>query len=387
MDKFTVIQYYTPFIVLVWLTLVLLCILVWENDRIKKKEKGVLYITYLVVAVAALAEYLGLLFNGNTNLPLLLKFFKFVDYVLTPVAGGIIVLQFKNKFKIFKYIIFGLLGLNFIFQVVCVFTDWMTVIDSNGCYQHGSLYTVYIVIYFLVLLLTIVEFGLYGQKFRRHNRISLYAVLLFVITGVVLQLILNVKTAYLAIAIGLAILFIRYSEFSQIAADDKIQEQKILITVDPLTGILNRYAYEKDLSREENNKDDFVVFSIDINGLKRANDSLGHKAGDELICAAAQLIGEVFDKYGRSYRTGGDEFIALSHVSPEQIDTILEELDKKVNEWHGKEIKEISLSVGAASRNEFPGYTVDELVATADQRMYKKKSEYYISHGIDRRRR
>ena len=387
MDKFTVIQYYTPFIVLVWLTLVLLCILVWENDRIKKKEKGVLYITYLVVAIAALAEYLGLLFNGNTNLPLLLKFFKFVDYVLTPVAGGIIVLQFKNKFKIFKYIIFGLLGLNFIFQVVCVFTDWMTVIDSNGFYQHGSLYTVYIVIYFLVLLLTIVEFGLYGQKFRRHNRISLYAVLLFVITGVVLQLILNVKTAYLAITIGLAILFIRYSEFSQIAADDKIQEQKILITVDPLTGILNRYAYEKDLSREENSKDDFVVFSIDINGLKRANDSLGHKAGDELICAAAQLIGEVFDKYGRSYRTGGDEFIALSHVSPEQIDTILEELDKKVNEWHGKEIKEMSLSAGAASRNEFPGYTVDELVATADQRMYKKKSEYYISHGIDRRRR
>ena len=387
MDKFTVIQYYTPFIVLVWLTLVLLCILVWENDRIKKKEKRVLYITYLVVAVAALAEYLGLLFNGNTNLPLLLKFFKFVDYVLTPVAGGIIVLQFKNKFKIFKYIIFGLLGLNLIFQVVCVFTDWMTVIDSNGYYQHGSLYTVYIVIYFLVLLLTIVEFGLYGQRFRRHNRISLYATLLFVITGVVLQLILNVKTAYLAITIGLAILFIRYSEFSQLEADDKIQEQKILITVDPLTGILNRYAYEKDLSREENNKEDFVVFSIDINGLKRANDSLGHQAGDELICGAATIIGEVFDKYGRSYRTGGDEFIALSHVPYEQVEEILKELDNKVNAWHGKEIKEMSLSAGEASRKEFPGYSIDELVATADQRMYKKKSEYYISHGIDRRRR
>ena len=240
MDKFTVIQYYTPFIVLVWLTLVLLCILVWENDRIKKKEKGVLYITYLVVAVAALAEYLGLLFNGNTSLGWLLKLFKFFDYILTPVAGGIIVLQFKNKIKIFKYIIFGLLITNFLFQVVCVFTDWMTVIDSNGYYGHGNLYTVYIVIYFLVLLLTIVEFGLYGQRFRRHNRISLYATLLFVITGVVLQLILNVKTAYLAITIGLAILFIRYSEFSQLEADDKIQEQKILITVDPLTGILNR---------------------------------------------------------------------------------------------------------------------------------------------------
>ena len=386
MNTYTTIAYYTPFIVLVWLTLVLLSILVFENNRIKKEEKTILYITYFVVAIAAAAEWFGLLFNGNTDIPSwLLKFIKFIDYILTPVAGGIIVLQFKKKTKIFQYIIFGLLGINFLFQFICLFTDWMIVIDANNVYSHGNLYTIYIVIYSLVILLTIVEFGIYGSRFKRHNRISLYGVLVFVITGVALQLIFGIRTAYIAITIALALLFIHYSEFSQLAADDKIEEQKVLITIDPLTGILNRYAYEKDLSSIEL-KDDFVVFSVDINGLKNANDTRGHKAGDELICGAASIISEIFNRYGRCYRTGGDEFIALSYVDPNEIDNILKELEEKTSNWKGTAIESLSLSAGAASKKEFPDYTVDELVATADQRMYKIKSDYYLSRGIDRRR-
>ena len=387
MDTYTTLQYYTPFIIIVWLTLALLCVLVFENDRLKKQEKRILYITYIVVAIAAAAEWFGLLLNGNTDIPTwLLRLVKFTDYILTPVAGGIVVLQFNNKLKIFKHLIFGLLGLNFIFQFICLFTDWMIVVDVSNVYSHGDLYTVYIVTYFLILVLAIAEFALYGTKFRRHNVISLYSILLFLVAGVVLQMILDIKTAYLAITIALAMLFIHYSEFSQLAADDKIQEQKILITIDPLTGILNRYAYEKDLSKVDINNNNFVVFSVDINGLKRTNDTLGHQAGDELICGAANVISKVFDQYGRCYRTGGDEFIALSYVNPDQIDSILEELTIKVAEWKGKDVKEMSLSAGAASRKEFPNYTVDELVATADQRMYKIKSDYYMSHGIDRRR-
>ena len=388
MDKYTTLQYYTPFIVLVWLTLLLLCVLVFENNRLKKEEKTVLYVTYILVAIAAASEWFGLLFNGNTDIPSwLLKFIKFIDYVLTPAAGGAIVLQFKKKTKIFQYIIFGLLAVNFIFQFVCLFTDWMLVINEQNVYSHGKLYNVYVVIYFLILILAIVEFALYGRRFRRHNIISLYSILVFLVTGVVLQMILDIKTAYLAITVALALLFIHYSEFSQLAADDNIQEQKILITIDPLTGILNRYAYEKDLSKVDINNNNFVVFSVDINGLKRTNDTLGHQAGDELICGAANVISKVFDQYGRCYRTGGDEFIALSYVNPDQIDSILEELTLKVAEWKGEEVKEMSLSAGAASKKEVPEYTVDELVATADQRMYKIKSEYYISRGIDRRRR
>ena len=188
------------------------------------------------------------------------------------------------------------------------------IVISDHIYKHGHLYIAYIVMYFIVLLLVIVKFALYGRRFKRQNVISLYSVLTFLIAGVVIQIAFGIRTAYVAITIGLALLFIRYVEFSQLLADDKINEQRILITVDPLTGILNRYAYEKALSRMNEIKEDFVVFSIDINGLKRTNDSFGHQAGDELICGAANVISEVFNKYENCYRTGGDEFIALSHV-------------------------------------------------------------------------
>lgn len=376
-------QYFTPLVILVWLALIVLSILVIENNRIRKARKRVLLITYAVVALAATMEWLGLIFTGNTNIPkALIKVVKFMDYILTPVAGGIIVLQFKKTTKVIERSIFGVLIVNFIFQFISLFTNWMIYVDDNHVYHHGPLYIVYIVMYFLVILLTIGEFALFGRQFRKKNRLSLYSILAFVIIAVSLQMAFDIRISYLALTIALAFIFIHHSEFSQLSADDKIEEQKILITIDPLTGIANRYSYEQDLNTIDFN-DDFVVFSVDINGLKRANDNYGHKAGDELICGAADTITQVLTAYGKCYRTGGDEFIALAHVGEDKIEDILHELNKKAEKWSGKEIKELSLSAGAASKKEFPNYSIDELVSEADQRMYKIKSEYYMSH--DRR--
>ena len=53
-------------------------------------------------------------------------------------------------------------------------------------------------------------------------------------------------------------------------------------------------------------KNNFVVFLIDINGLKVVNDTLGHEAGDELICGAAACITSTFKDKGNTYRIGGD---------------------------------------------------------------------------------
>ena len=378
-------QYFTAFVILVWLSLIVLGILVSENNRIKKEDKGILFLTYAVVAVAATAEWLGLLFNGNPSIPTwLLRLIKFFDYVLTPVAGGIIILQFKKTTKIIPWVIFGILALNLVYQFISLFTNWMIVIDDAHVYSHGKLYILYIIQYFVILLLVVFGFTLYGRNFRRQNIVSLYSIMTFVITGIALQIIFSVRIAYVAITIGLIALFIHTSEFSQLAADDKIEEQKILITIDPLTGIFNRYAYEKDIAKIDL-EDDFVVFSIDINGLKNANDSHGHQAGDELICGAADVIGRVLDRYGKTYRTGGDEFIGLSYISEDKIEKVVEELNKYSDAWSGNRIKELSLSIGYASKKEFPEYSIDELVGAADKRMYTNKADYYMEHGRDRR--
>ena len=84
---------------------------------------------------------------------------------------------------------------------------------------------------------------------------------------------------------------------------------------DELTGIRNKTAYselEKELNANIEAKDcvPFAVVVCDINGLKATNDSLGHKAGDELIKASSKLICGIF-AHSPVFRIGGDEFVAV----------------------------------------------------------------------------
>ena len=383
--------FYTAIIIVVWLALIVLSILVHENNRISNHTKAVMYLTYAVTAVAALAEWLGVQFNGNPKIPVdVLKTVKLFDYILTPIAGGAIVLQLRTK-TIWKKIIFVILGINLLFQIVSVFTGLMLVVDENHIYHHGPAYLAYIIIYSLIIVFVIIEFAMYGAKFKKQNRVSLYALLVFVAVGILLQEIFGseIRTAYVTLAIGLSLMFIHYSEFSQLESDLRIREQMKQIRLDPLTGISNRHAYIEELQKlsdAETLPDDLVVYSIDINGLKKTNDTLGHSAGDELICGAADCITTIFDKYGKTYRTGGDEFIVIANIETNQIYSLVSQLNKLGASWKGKESKSISFSVGAAARKDNPDLKPEKLVILADQRMYKAKNEYYQETGFERRK-
>ncbi len=381
--------YYTSVILLTWFTLAILGILVKENDRIPKKDKIIRYFAYTIIAVSSLAEWSGVMLNGCMDIPgWFIRIDKFADYALTPVAGGIIVLQFRERNIVHKLII-GTIALNIVFQFISIFTGWVFYVDETNHYAHGRFYFVYIIFYLSIITFSIIEFAIYGRRFRRQNRFSLFAIVVFIIGGIALQELLGseIRTAYLSLTIGFALLFIHYSEFSQLAADDKIHEQMIQITVDPLTGVANRHAYAKALHdiTQEGLAENTVVFSIDINGLKKTNDTLGHSAGDELICAAAHLINNVFEKYGKCYRTGGDEFVVLSGMEKEMISVLVQQLKEKVRSWQRKEVTELSLSIGSACASDYPGISIEKLICIADEIMYKTKLEHYIATGKERR--
>lgn len=98
-------NYYICEIILTWLTLIILAVLVQENNRIPQKEKKSYFLTYGVIALAALSEWLGLQFNGDPSVPLwTVKLIKCADYILTPMAGGALVAQIHHK-SIFKKLI------------------------------------------------------------------------------------------------------------------------------------------------------------------------------------------------------------------------------------------------------------------------------------------
>jgi len=84
---------------------------------------------------------------------------------------------------------------------------------------------------------------------------------------------------------------------------------------DGLTGVYNRRGWDQLSAAEESRCRRYghpaCVLSIDLDGLKRVNDTQGHAAGDELICRAASAIQGAIRKQDMVARLGGDEFAVL----------------------------------------------------------------------------
>ncbi|MCR5090912.1 MAG: sensor domain-containing diguanylate cyclase [Oscillospiraceae bacterium] len=178
--------------------------------------------------------------------------------------------------------------------------------------------------------------------------------------------------------------------FTTQSIDEEKRQEEILIhrsRTDELTGLLNRRAYEEDIY-EKNDvpvKDCFVSMSLDVNGLKAVNDTLGHAAGDELLVGASQCMKKSLGPYGKIYRTGGDEFIAILFCDNGKLKEVLADFEETMAKWKGKLVGGLTVSYGFVSKEEEPELSVRELGAIADKRMYEAKSAYYRKKGVDRR--
>jgi diguanylate cyclase (GGDEF)-like protein len=171
--------------------------------------------------------------------------------------------------------------------------------------------------------------------------------------------------------------------------DEEKRREEHLIRIsmtDEMTRLFNRRCYDEDLItyRSDALSDDFVLFSVDVNGLKTVNDTKGHAAGDELIKGAADCLALSVGNSGRAYRTGGDEFMAVVRTTaPEKIRSRILE---KATEWCGIYTDELTMAVGYAASRDHPGATIDELERIADADMYAEKEKHYRENGIARRR-
>lgn len=163
------------------------------------------------------------------------------------------------------------------------------------------------------------------------------------------------------------------------------QKNKFLSESDQLTGLLNRRSYEQHMEKfREYGCKGIKVCMMDINGLKVVNDKLGHHAGDELIKGAAKCIENTLSQYGRCYRTGGDEYVAILDAPSPDEKELIQSLVNSTECWKGTLVSSLSISIGIAAYEE--GMNIDALVQMADKKMYEYKSDYYRKTGVDRRR-
>ena len=145
---------------------------------------------------------------------------------------------------------------------------------------------------------------------------------------------------------------------------------------DPLTGLWNRRVFYEDCRKNRNAVT--AVASIDMNGLKKTNDELGHDAGDRALKTIGRGLLGVASKKIFAYRVGGDEFMLLFiHCNKEETEQAMAAFRDEI--WRVG----LSVAVGVAAKEE-DDVPLEELIRISDRRMYENKGEYYQHH--DRRR-
>ena len=151
-----------------------------------------------------------------------------------------------------------------------------------------------------------------------------------------------------------------------------LEETQRLALTDALTGLSNRRALNELLDRELTNADryeaplSFII--LDLDDLKKINDSLGHAAGDEALKAFAEIAKSAGRRGDIIARFGGDEFVmVMAQTDRDQAESAILRLRERFAEAN------LRCSIGIAM---FPGDGRDSaaLLNAADAALYQAKS-------------
>lgn len=153
------------------------------------------------------------------------------------------------------------------------------------------------------------------------------------------------------------------------------KELKTIAYKDVFTGVWNRDYFDKQMNALSP-KALTVVIVMDLNDLKKTNDTYGHSYGDELIKRSAMLFTKVFSKE-HVYRIGGDEFVIIkTYESFHELDEDITKLIEWTNEYNRESnLLHISYAYGVAWFNEAFDITLKDTLARADEKMYEHKRQ------------
>ena len=166
--------------------------------------------------------------------------------------------------------------------------------------------------------------------------------------------------------------------------DRKQMEEEIrsLSLRDELTTLYNRRGFmtlaEHQLKTASRLKKTIALLYLDVDNLKRINDTGGHKMGDRALVEVAFILKKSFREADIVGRLGGDEFAVLAmEAAKMNVDVLTRRLQEKLDVFNSRSSAEagfeLSVSVGVFSREpEYPA-TVEEMLSRADLLMYEQK--------------
>ena len=152
---------------------------------------------------------------------------------------------------------------------------------------------------------------------------------------------------------------------------------------DQLTGCLNRRGLLRELAMKSEMGKEFYLIFIDLDNFKQINDTLGHEAGDELLCDVITTWSEIQSKYPFTIcRLGGDEFAIIYETKDKEITReFITKVLRSITTLQSKFANYVSASAGLALYDEDTS-DLQQLLSYADTAMYKAKlggkNDYYF---------
>ena len=157
---------------------------------------------------------------------------------------------------------------------------------------------------------------------------------------------------------------------------------KLMATTDPLTGIMNRQAgtaYLKRLIKSAKLLNTHLTICfVDLDDLKKVNDTLGHQEGDRYLQQAILILQQKIRKADLICRFGGDEFVlAISNCNRHQAEVFWEKAEEAMRDFNQNATMPftISMSRGFAEYNPNTPMSLAELISMADTEMYAFKQQ------------
>src|SRR5690606_31703583 len=154
-----------------------------------------------------------------------------------------------------------------------------------------------------------------------------------------------------------------------------------LASVDGLTGIANRRAFDERLPAElEASQRTGAVFSLllmDIDHFKKVNDTYGHAVGDQLLTSFGRLLSELTRACDLPFRYGGEEFAILA-TNTNAVQAV--HLAQRLRSAFALRTREATacgaqtISIGVCGSDQVPSPTVSRLIESADMALYRAKT-------------
>ena len=353
-----------------------------KRDMLETMSLGVIAMT--LAAWTSFPTHVIQLISGNFAAS---RVFEYVSLIVLPIPVLVFVCALtRNMQSLLLHIGTGLSVVNF-------FIQFSLVLNGTADYHNLLFLSHGLIVLGIVFVSILIAQAIRQNRLDREQRGFLISAVSIIFVSGLLDMIRyyssNAPDASRVTRVGLFLFvtILAVYEFHKLlniqSRGEQAEELQRLAMEDTLTGLYNRTAFnyfEQQLKSRTSGKCLFI--QLDVNFLKKVNDTYGHAEGDRHIIAAATILKDSFGQYGKVYRVGGDEFIAVLegiNCADDYIRavTVFRVGQQRYNET-AKPPVELQIACGMAEYD-CSAQNPEEAERLADSRMYENKKSLKLA--------